>query len=215
MAPWEGNPQSCDRSFLASRALPRFLEVGVFLIVETSTSIPATLSKDYQRLQLNGQNGLLSVGHVHTLCKSYPPLVVVPSSANSDRLQKVAKCYRHGRFPVVTWRHPRTKALLLRGSALHGKGIAHRIGAQGAQGETSMWIEQEKYIGTIIAGASHCMTASGTLTNSSFSRSNAHRWSGGKAFTYRPPHRESISDRHSLSSMLSSSDNESTSLFNR
>ncbi|OQR73369.1 myotubularin-related protein 13-like, partial [Tropilaelaps mercedesae] len=48
----------------------------------------ATLSKDYQRLMLTGHNGLLSIGHVHTLCKSYPPLVVVPSSANSDRLQK-------------------------------------------------------------------------------------------------------------------------------
>lgn len=98
-----------------------------------------------------------------------------------------------------------------------GKGLAHRIGAQGAQGETSMWIEQEKYVGTIIAGASQSMTASGggTLTASgfssggSFTRSGPHRWSGGAkslALTYRqPPHRESISDRHSLASMLSGS----------
>lgn len=27
------------------------------------------------------------------------------------------------RFPVVTWRHPRTKALLLRASGFHGRGL--------------------------------------------------------------------------------------------
>ncbi|OQR71203.1 myotubularin-related protein 13-like, partial [Tropilaelaps mercedesae] len=83
-----------------------------------------------------------------------------------------------------------------------------------------MWIEQEKYVGTIIAGASQSMTTSGgggggTLTasnlstGSSFSRGGPHRWSGGTkslALTYRqPPHRETMSDRHSLASMLSSS----------
>lgn len=118
-----------------------------------------------------------------------------------------------------------------------GKGLAHRIGAQGAQGETSIWIEQEKYVGTIVAGASQSMSAStgglsgGTLTASghvtsggSFSRGGPHRWSGGAkslALTYRqPPHRESISDRHSLASMLSggSGDAETSSAnsyFNR
>lgn len=27
------------------------------------------------------------------------------------------------RFPVVTWRHPRTKALLLRASGFHSRGL--------------------------------------------------------------------------------------------
>jgi hypothetical protein len=31
--------------------------------------------------------------------------------------------YMLSRFPVVTWRHPRTKAVLLRASGFHGKGV--------------------------------------------------------------------------------------------
>ena len=31
------------------------------------------------------------------------------------------------RFPVVTWRHPRTRAVLLRASGFHGKGVMEML----------------------------------------------------------------------------------------
>lgn len=54
---------------------------------------------------------------------SYPALVVVPWVTSDDSLHRLARCYRHGRLPVITWRHPRSKALLLRGAGFHGKGV--------------------------------------------------------------------------------------------
>ena len=34
---------------------------------------------------------------------------------------RFGRSYRQNRFPVITWRHPRTKALLLRSSGIHNK----------------------------------------------------------------------------------------------
>lgn len=56
------------------------------------------------------------------LC-SYPGLLVVPQSVQDGSLQKVARCYRHNRLPVVSWKHPRTKAVLLRAGGFHGKSV--------------------------------------------------------------------------------------------
>lgn len=38
-------------------------------------------------------------------------------------LAKVARSHRRGRFPVVTWQHPETKAYLLRGSEIQSNVI--------------------------------------------------------------------------------------------
>lgn len=81
--------------------------------------------KDYQRLNLASSPnmvGTLTPGKVkadsfristansqYNLCRTYPALLVVPNHLSDDSLRRVARCYRHGRFPVVTWRHPRTK----------------------------------------------------------------------------------------------------------
>ncbi|CAL8081456.1 unnamed protein product [Orchesella dallaii] len=60
---------------------------------------------------------------VYAMCRSYPALVVVPNLINDESIKKVARCYRGGRFPVITWKHPRTRALLIRGSAFNSKGL--------------------------------------------------------------------------------------------
>ncbi|KAG8260444.1 ARS-binding factor 1 [Homalodisca vitripennis] len=57
------------------------------------------------------------------LLTTYPALVVMPSAVSDDSLRKFYRCYRHSRFPVITWRHPRNKSLLLRGAGYHGKGV--------------------------------------------------------------------------------------------
>ena len=38
-------------------------------------------------------------------------------------MQRVSRCYRQNRFPVVCWRSGRSKAVLLRSGGLHGKGV--------------------------------------------------------------------------------------------
>lgn len=82
--------------------------------------------KDFQRLNLaaspNSSGTLTQGGKVkgdsfristansqYNLCRTYPALLVVPTHLSDDSLRRVARCYRHGRLPVVTWRHPRTK----------------------------------------------------------------------------------------------------------
>lgn len=57
------------------------------------------------------------------LSHSYPALLSVPTNTGDDNLHRLARCYRHNRVPVITWRHPRTKALLMRGAGFHGKGV--------------------------------------------------------------------------------------------
>lgn len=38
----------------------------------------------------------------------------MPESVSDESLRRTARCYRQGRVPVLTWRHPRTRALLAR-----------------------------------------------------------------------------------------------------
>lgn len=60
---------------------------------------------------------------VLSLSVSYPGLLVVPQAVQDSSLHKVARCYRHNRLPVVCWKHPRTKAVLLRSGGFHGKSV--------------------------------------------------------------------------------------------
>lgn len=54
---------------------------------------------------------------------SYPGLLVVPHTVQDSSLHKVSRCYRHNRLPVVCWKHPRTKAILLRSGGFHSKSV--------------------------------------------------------------------------------------------
>lgn len=54
---------------------------------------------------------------------SYPGLLIVPQSIQDNTIQRISRCYRQNRFPVVCWRNSRTKAALLRSGGLHGKGV--------------------------------------------------------------------------------------------
>ena len=53
------------------------------------------------------------------------------------------RCHRHARFPAITWRHPRTEALLLRGGGFHGRGVG---GAEAAASH-----EQEHYMAALVS----------------------------------------------------------------
>ena len=66
---------------------------------------------------------------------SYPSVFVVPDKLSDDSIARIAPHFIHNRIPAVTWRHHRTKAILLRSAAfitpaaprkkaglLHGRG---------------------------------------------------------------------------------------------
>lgn len=57
------------------------------------------------------------------VCRSYPGLLIVPQSIPDTTIQRICRCYRQNRFPVVCWRNSRTKAVLLRSAGLHAKGV--------------------------------------------------------------------------------------------
>ncbi|XP_030845360.1 myotubularin-related protein 13 isoform X1 [Strongylocentrotus purpuratus] len=89
--------------------------------------------------------------------RSYPALIVVPSVLSDDSIRRLAKCHRHGRLPAITWRHQRTKGLLIRSSGFHGKGVMGMIKSAQTQGSStsessgsSKSLEQEKYLSAIV-----------------------------------------------------------------
>jgi myotubularin-related protein 5/13 len=97
----------------------------------------------------------------YSVSKSYPGLIVVPYQISDESVRKFSRCYRHYRFPVITWKHPRTKGLLLRGSCFHGKGVIGMLKGQSSamtttgmagstSSETSANLEQEKFISAIV-----------------------------------------------------------------
>ncbi|KAF1408726.1 Myotubularin-related protein 13, partial [Spheniscus humboldti] len=103
---------------------------------------------------------------------SYPGLLVVPQSVQDSSLQRVARCYRHNRLPVVCWKNTKNSTLLLRSGGFHGKGVVGLFKSQNthttapASLESSSSIEQEKYLQALLNVISvHCkMNGSNTLT---------------------------------------------------
>lgn len=90
---------------------------------------------------------LSSVNCAYMICRSYPALLIVPTSVSDESIRRFCRLYRHSRVPVVTWRHPRTKALLVRGAGYHGKGVmgmlkAHPTSAANLKGIDSQAIEK-------------------------------------------------------------------------
>ncbi len=56
-------------------------------------------------------------------------------------------CVLNPRFPAVTWRHPRTKAVLLRASGFHSKGVVEMLkGKPNTTGECQAAVCQSSQI---------------------------------------------------------------------
>ncbi|XP_015719490.1 myotubularin-related protein 13 isoform X2 [Coturnix japonica] len=139
--------------------------------------------RDYQRLGLGTISSntsrskmeylrITALNRMYSLCRSYPGLLVVPQSVQDSSLQRVARCYRHNRLPVVCWKNTKTSSLLLRSGGFHGKGVVGLFKSQNthttapASLESSSSIEQEKYLQALLNVISvHCkMNGSNTLT---------------------------------------------------
>ncbi|XP_008335218.1 myotubularin-related protein 13 isoform X2 [Cynoglossus semilaevis] len=122
--------------------------------------------RDYQRLGLGtitasssrSKSGehfkITAVNRLYSLCRSYPGLLVVPQAVQDSSLHKVARCYRHNRLPVVCWKHPRTKAVLMRSGGFHGKSVVGLFKSQNTSStessDSSSSLEQEKYLRAIL-----------------------------------------------------------------
>uniref|UniRef100_A0A3P8YI32 SET binding factor 2 n=1 Tax=Esox lucius TaxID=8010 RepID=A0A3P8YI32_ESOLU len=150
--------------------------------------------RDYQRLGLGTitasssrsktgeQFRVTAVNRLYSLCRSYPGLLVVPQTVQDSSLQKVARCYRHNRLPVVCWKHPRTKAVLLRSGGFHGKSVVGLFKSQNqsstgtVSSELSSSLEQEKYLQAILNSIPiyFKVNASNTLSDPSIHLSRHH-----------------------------------------
>ncbi|RMC12216.1 hypothetical protein DUI87_09727 [Hirundo rustica rustica] len=139
--------------------------------------------RDYQRLGLgtistNSSRSkteylrITALNRMYSLCRSYPGLLVVPQSVQDSSLQRVARCYRHNRLPVVCWKSTKNSTLLLRSGGFHGKSVVGLFKSQNTHPtaptslESSSSIEQEKYLQALLNVISvHCKkNGSNTLT---------------------------------------------------
>uniref|UniRef100_T1JDW2 Myotubularin-related protein 13 n=1 Tax=Strigamia maritima TaxID=126957 RepID=T1JDW2_STRMM len=143
-------------------------------------------SKDWSRLGLGSINctskprgeqqqfRVTLVNGTYSLCRSYPAVFAVPSSVSDESLRKIARCYRHCRLPMICWRHPRTKALLLRSATFHVKGVMGMLkahpGSSGSSHDTSSSLEQEKFFQAVVnATPLNEVRQSGWMTDSTLS----------------------------------------------
>ncbi|XP_077674527.1 myotubularin-related protein 13 [Eretmochelys imbricata] len=139
--------------------------------------------RDYQRLGLGTISSsssrskteyfrITALNRMYSLCRSYPGLLVVPQSVQDSSLQRVARCYRHNRLPVVCWKNSKISTLLLRAGGFYGKGVVGLFKSQNTHTavppnlESSSSIEQEKYLQALLNAISiHSkMNGSNTLT---------------------------------------------------
>ncbi|XP_038198614.1 myotubularin-related protein 5 isoform X2 [Arvicola amphibius] len=170
-----------------------------------SSLVERACCRDYQRLGLGTLSSSLSraksepfrispVNRMYAICRSYPGLLIVPQSIQDNALQRVSRCYRQNRFPVVCWRSGRSKAVLLRSGGLHGKGVVGLFKAQNTpspgQAQTdSSSLEQEKYLQAVVSSMPRYADSSGRNTLSSFS--SVHMGGHGKWSSVRASGRSS------------------------
>ncbi|KAK2858733.1 hypothetical protein Q5P01_003353 [Channa striata] len=149
-----------------------------------SNVVERACCRDYQRLGLGTLSNSLTrsknepfristVNRMYTSCRSYPGLLIVPQSIPDSTIQRICRCYRQNRFPVVCWRNARTKAVLLRSAGLHAKGVVGFFKSPNAQTAVpsqadSTSLEQEKYLQAIISSMPSYSESSGRNTLSGF-----------------------------------------------
>ncbi|KAJ8411204.1 hypothetical protein AAFF_G00172100 [Aldrovandia affinis] len=166
-----------------------------------SSMVERACCRDYQRLGLGTLSNSLTrsknepfristVNRMYTVCRSYPGLLIVPQGIPDATIQRISRCYRQSRFPVVCWRSSRTKAVLLRSAGLHGKGVvgffkSPNAPTAGPSQADSISLEQEKYLQAVISSMPSYSEASGRNTLSGFT--SAHMSSSDSSDKLRQP----------------------------
>ncbi|KAK0397260.1 hypothetical protein QR680_002054 [Steinernema hermaphroditum] len=103
------------------------------LIKEASLGAERHYLLDYCRLGfLAERQHRFRISHAneaYELCRSYPNVLIVPATVSDEHFMKIAKGFKLGRFPVITWQNSKG-AFLARGSGLNGKTVVAKIKKQ-------------------------------------------------------------------------------------
>uniref|UniRef100_A0A3P9PW06 SET binding factor 1 n=1 Tax=Poecilia reticulata TaxID=8081 RepID=A0A3P9PW06_POERE len=159
-----------------------------------SNVVERACCRDYQRLGLGTLSNSLTrsknepfristANRMYTVCRSYPGLLIIPQNIPDSTIHRICRCYRQNRFPVVCWRHSRTKAVLLRSAGLHAKGVVSFFKSPNAPTAVpsqadSTSLEQEKYLQAIISSMPSYSESTGRNTLSGFT--STHMNTSGK-----------------------------------
>jgi myotubularin-related protein 5/13 len=133
--------------------------IGGMNTISTMNTLLATSDDAFRISHINRNFGF---------CRSYPLVLVLPKDILDESLKKVARCHKLQRVPVIVWRNPRTKSLLLRGSAFCNKGFINLLvkGPQtntSSSSDTNASMEQERYFDAIVKLTPTKMPFSGDL----------------------------------------------------
>ncbi|XP_035759932.1 myotubularin-related protein 9-like [Egretta garzetta] len=75
------------------------------------------LEQYFQQIASQSSQWRLSeVNRDFTTCPTYPPAVIVPAAVDDDTLRKAARFRQGGRFPVLSYYHPKNGTVMLRSS---------------------------------------------------------------------------------------------------
>ncbi|KAH3744386.1 Myotubularin 1 [Pelomyxa schiedti] len=103
-----------DRLSFSNKLTRTFAFVYQSYYPNTGWSVYNTLT-EYTRLMLPDSDWRVSsLNHDFLLCPSYPQVLVVPAALDDSVFKQIPKYYSSCRFPILSWRHPVTRALLLR-----------------------------------------------------------------------------------------------------
>ena len=80
------------------------------------------IRKEEERRKEKGGRELPNIFSLH----SYPAVVVVPSETTDEDLAALACQFQHSRWPVVTWKHPKRDAVMLRSSSFVPSSITRK-----------------------------------------------------------------------------------------
>eukprot|EP00026_Physarum_polycephalum_P009588 Phypoly_transcript_09716.p1 GENE.Phypoly_transcript_09716~~Phypoly_transcript_09716.p1 ORF type:complete len:414 (+),score=31.41 Phypoly_transcript_09716:102-1244(+) len=71
--------------------------------------------KEYSRIGIPDSSWRITdINSKYSVCPTYPAHLVVPTSVTDEQLKSVFAFRSRGRIPAITWRHPRTNAVLAR-----------------------------------------------------------------------------------------------------
>eukprot|EP00061_Rhincodon_typus_P018906 g48282.t1 len=122
---------------------------------------------------VDNEEGFLGVQWDLDQLGHYPSLLIIPQTIQDSLMQRISRCYRQNRFPVVCWRNSRTKAVLLRSAGLHGKSVVGLFKSQNAPAadpshSDSSSLAQEKYFQAVINSMPHYADTGGRNTLGGF-----------------------------------------------
>uniref|UniRef100_A0A0N5ALI1 UDENN domain-containing protein n=1 Tax=Syphacia muris TaxID=451379 RepID=A0A0N5ALI1_9BILA len=114
--------------------------------------------KDYERLELiDNRFRRCSTNSKYELIKSYPCSFIVPAKISDENLIKISKGFKHGRFPVITWKS-KEDSLLIRGSSRTSQNVVSRFKKQSNTHGTE--IPGQKFFGSHLSISSQESAAS-------------------------------------------------------